>query len=354
MNRTATRARGIRLLTVAAAFGMLSFVPGAASAQNAPQAGGGAQTGCIRDASPTGPNGRLIPAAQCGAINFRLFVPEQCATSSCGIIVDLPGVTLTAAITDRQTQLSQRGPAAGFIVAEATASGAVLGLPAFDGNAPRNVIAFLEEAVRELNVDRNKIHLQGFSQGAGVSLNVLCQRSDLIASASVIAPAGGGPADCFRNGPPGNVQALMFTQSSQDQLVAPARTQQTVNRIIAGMGLTQASGTMIASAARGAVIRRFMNPQGKILQVFTHNDGGATVGNGHCFPGSFEGPQPGAANINNGNPVGSVVQLVGRLLTTGQDPNQIVSSLQFGCNDQDQLRIGQLNIDFFMMNPRRP
>ena len=114
MNRTAKRAPGIRLLTVAAAFGMLSLVPHAASAQNAPQAS--ATAGCIRDASPTGPNGRLFPAAQCGGISFRVFIPEQCATSSCGIIADFPGVTLTAEVTNRQTELSRLGTAAGFIV----------------------------------------------------------------------------------------------------------------------------------------------------------------------------------------------------------------------------------------------
>jgi poly(3-hydroxybutyrate) depolymerase len=318
------RSLAIRSLGLCSFLGVLALLPGAASAQD-----------CIRDPSPTGTSARVLPVESCG-IEITLSIPDRCASESCGLIIENHGITLSAEITDRNTNSRRLGVDAGFIVAQPTARlNALIGERAFAAGDEMRLIAFAEEAIRELNVNPNRVHVAGFSQGGGVALRIACMRPDLIASVSLIAPAGGLPAGCGQSGLP--VTGMMFTQSSQDQLVAANRTEGTVQRLVTAMGLTPADGTVVKTAENGAAITRFMNgPQ--TLQFFRHNFTGASVGGGHCYPGSFEGPQP------NGDLTPE--ELDARLATSDDPPE----TLQFACDDARMLRVGEEQIEFFLQN----
>jgi hypothetical protein len=99
---------------------------------------------------------------------------------------------------------------------------------------------------------------------------------------------------------------------------------------------------VIKTAENGAKITRFMSG-GQTLQFFEHNFTGAALGAGHCYPGSFEGPQ------RNGD---LVIDLAGggiQMLLSGSNDIPL-DSLQFACDDARMLRVGEEQIEFFMQN----
>jgi pimeloyl-ACP methyl ester carboxylesterase len=298
----------------ALALGALALLVGARGAL--------AQQACIQeqDTSPTGMQARVLPAARCG-LNFSIAVPDpaRCPAGGCGLILDAHGFAMSADIQDRNTNLRRLGNDNGFVVAQPTAAGATPSFnPAVDG--PR-IRAFMEQAIQAFGLNPNKIHMGGFSQGAGLSFDFVCQNSDLIASAAPIA--GASRMNCFQDGPP---VPVLQTNGVNDGLASFQRASATRDQILAGMGLQLSDGVPIAGGT-GITQTRFMNARGQVFEFIQHDFVGASVGAGHCFPGSFE------------------TEL------TGMEPGAF--DLRFACEDDQSLRIGEAQVKFYIENPRR-
>ena len=288
---------------------------------------GGAQQGsaqdCIQDGSSTGTGVRVFPAARCG-LDFTVSVPDSCADGGCGLILDVHGFAMDAGIQDRNTGLRELGRQNGFVVAQPTArvSGGQ-GLPSFAGAADADRIrAFAEEAIEAFRLDPAKIHIGGFSQGAGISFDFVCRNADLIASAAPIA-GGGTNANCFQDGPP---VPILQTNGTSDEFANFAAASRTRDSIVQGMGLQLSDGVVIASGP-GITQTRFMNAEGEVYEFIQHEFVGASAGVGHCFPGSFERER--------------IVQGPG------------LGNLRFACEDDASIRIGEAQIKFYIENPKR-
>jgi poly(3-hydroxybutyrate) depolymerase len=280
-----------------------------------PAAPGGA---CIDN---TAPGVRTFPASRCG-LDFTVSIPATCPAGGCGLIFDVHGFAMDGNIQDRNTNLRRLGNQAGFIVAQPTAPVAGQGLPSFSTQRDANTIAaFAIGALGPLRVNRNRIHIGGFSQGGAITFFSICNHADLYASAAPIAAAGGN--GCFQNGPP---IPFLQTNGTMDQFANFQAASTTRSQVIAGMGLTAASGTPLQSFP-GISQTRFQNARGQIYEFIEHTFIGASAGAGHCFPGSFE----------------TTLAMVGPGLGT----------LRFACTDQQQLRIGEAIVQFYQANPKR-
>lgn len=60
----------------------------------------------------------------CNGFSFDVEVPTSCIGGGCGLIFDVPGRTMNAAMEDANTQLRARGGAAGYIVIQPSANSA--------------------------------------------------------------------------------------------------------------------------------------------------------------------------------------------------------------------------------------
>jgi predicted esterase len=337
MARTARFLSSLRPALIAAALGLgIPLVPGLAAAQD-----------CLADVSTTGDGFRNFSPSSCRGLVVRISIPERCAENGdeCGLITALDGLTVTNEITARNDDLERIGREQGFVVLRAQGPISPLlgvgGAPALRPQDTNNIIELMQEARSKLAIDPDRLHIAGFSQGAGVALQIACRRPDMIASVAAIAPAGAVPG-CGTTGLP--VRGVFFTQSSRDQLVPAPLTRTTVNALVRGMGLTEDDGRVIERGAQGATITRFTSPEGDVLEFFEHNFGGATFGDGHCYPGSFEGPQR-LANVT----MAELVRLAGMGLTNAD----VDDDFQFGCDDDDVIRIGERMARFFEDNLRR-
>ena len=185
--------------------------------------------GCISDTSPTGTGTRVFPQASCG-LDFTVRIPNACANGGCGLIIDVHGFAMDGNIQDRNTNLRRLGGDAGFVVASPTARVGGQALPSFSQAMDANLIAdFAREAIGAFNLNPNRIHIGGFSQGAGISFFSICNFPDLYASA---APIAGGGGSCFANGPP---IPLLQTNGMRDEFANFAGASNTRSTIVAGM-----------------------------------------------------------------------------------------------------------------------
>src|SRR6202008_571250 len=106
-----------------------------------------------------------------------------------------------------------------------------------------------------------------------------------------------------------------------------------LDRVLAANGLDRSKGTVI-DMAPNITQTRFMSMRGVEIQIIAHDLDCASVGTGHCIPGSFEDPTK---------------------LTDNTDPGALGDGQRgrIGCADDDRIRSGPKALEFFTANPKR-
>jgi len=145
-------------------------------------------------------------------------------------------------------------------------------------------------AVEEWNIDSNRIHFTGFSQGGSMSWRFLCEYSDLLASAGPAASGNPGgsnfSAPCFENRlSPAAKIPIMFLCGEED--AAWSSCLSILDNVIAGWNLTD---VQIIEQSQDHRHTRYSNGDGYLLEFLQHTyQTGCTVyPAGHCFPGGTD------------------------------------------------------------------
>lgn len=300
--RTRTGKLGLLILAIS------SLAVGACDMPQAPPGN------CITDTSP---GTRTFTQANCG-LDITVAVPAMCPATGCGLVIDAHGFAMSAFIQDRNTNLRRLGNSLGFVVAQPTARVGGQGLPSFNiAQDAERLADFALEAIDAFDLDARRIHMTGFSQGAGMTDTNTCNHPEIFASNAPIA--GRGP-NCAGGLP----IPVLQTNGTRDEFANFAGASATRSAIIAAKGMTLAQGQVVQSFP-GITQTRFAGP-GPVYEFIEHNFIGASAGAGHCFPGSFEtmlgGPPPG------------------------------VPELRFACDDPLQLRFSVEVLRFFLANPK--
>jgi len=275
---------------------------------------------CIDDSGPTGTDVRVFPAERCG-LDFSVSIPDACQGGGCGLVLDLHGFGMDASIQDRNTALRRIGRANGYVVAQPTGRVGLGGLPAFDlsGADTRSLRNFVLEAVAALKLDPKRVHVEGFSEGGALAMDLACRNPELIASAAVVSS---GDLRCATRGLPA---PLLHVHGSRDTLIELATAHALRESIVEAMGASVDAGTRVPQSDT-LQRTRFENDRGEVYEFVEHSLGGASVGDGHCFPGSFE--------------------------TTLDGAGPGVSTLAFGCAEPSAPPIGVLVMQFFLSHPK--
>eukprot|EP00479_Gromia_sphaerica_P008209 TRINITY_DN3030_c0_g1_i1.p1 TRINITY_DN3030_c0_g1~~TRINITY_DN3030_c0_g1_i1.p1 ORF type:complete len:240 (+),score=65.00 TRINITY_DN3030_c0_g1_i1:233-952(+) len=137
---------------------------------------------------------------------------------------DVHGYSMSTENQNGETQLRQRGMAAGFIVVHPQGSG--IFLPSWNAGDDATVFDMVLSMANAFNVDRNRIHFGGFSQGGWMTWRMVCNQalsprpSDVIASFGPIAAGfGGSAASCYGAGG-GPQTSILLTHGRSDAIVS--------------------------------------------------------------------------------------------------------------------------------------
>lgn len=152
----------------------------------------------------------------CDGVEFKTMLTAQCVEEACGVIFDVHGWLSNPDEQEGRTTLAalaaDRG---GYIVVQ---PGEQSSPPSWDGPTHNPIIAdFMKQAIKAFDVDPDRVHFTGFSQGGFMTWQFVCEYSDMIASA---APFSAIEVGCFSNDSgPARPVPLLFTTGTIDPLI---------------------------------------------------------------------------------------------------------------------------------------
>lgn len=253
--------------------------------------------GCVDDVS-TGDH-----VYQCADLKVDARIPAACQGPGCGLILVLHGDTGNGLLMDAHIKMRELGEQHGYVVIAPTG-------PAFGGQFPGStwraqndatLIQIVETFRDVFRVDPKKIHVTGFSRGGFVTWRLLCDHSDLFASA---APAGAGLGNgfgeqtCFSNNrKPARQIPIIVMMGRTDTSVGYQNIVAIRDGAIAEYGAT---GPVTLSSDANYRHDRWTSPS-SVIETFDHayetdDDGPFGAGgefgdaNGHCIAGSTTDP----------------------------------------------------------------
>jgi hypothetical protein len=245
----------------------------------------------------------------CNGLDFDVEVPPACAAGGCGIILDVHGLTMSAAMQDANSELRARGGAAGFIVVQPSAKPSPPQASWSESDEPK-IYDFLTRALAVYAIDPDRVHMTGFSQGGFMTWRFLCSHADLFASVAPAAAASScpvignpaGAAACTFTGTelPSRELPILYMHGRADENYIPySCAQPQVNAIVSAWGLT-ANG--VVESGPSYTRTRWSDATGTVVELLAHDYSSsaqvpfvsASELQGHCFPGSNDpGNQPG-------------------------------------------------------------
>lgn len=231
----------------------------------------------------------------CGGLRVDLRIPQTCPREGCGLILVLHGDTGTGLLEDAHVRLREQGARAGYVVVAPTgpAFGAAAAGSTWSPANDATLMAIVGRLRTELSTDARRIHVTGFSRGGYTTWRLLCDHSDVFASAAPAAAGATRAGPCFGNGRfPSRKLPILMLMGRTDASVTVAVTSQIRDAAIAHYGAT--TEERVAGDDRFSH-RRWTSADGALIEVFEHSyetaaDGPWGFAKGHCFPGSVTDP----------------------------------------------------------------
>ena len=239
--------------------------------------------GCVDDVSP-GPH-----TLTCGNVSVQLMVPPQCITEPCGIVLDVHGSSMDAEQQNLNTNMRALGVEHGYLVLQPSA----LGL----SHAPTSdevYVGAVTDTLMAFNADPARLHVTGFSSGGNVAWRLICNYSDLFASAAPAAAADDPliPSGCAFS--PGQVPAeeipILYMHGRLDGLEDYAGAELQRDHVIAGWAM---DGPSVVETGDEYGHLRYESASGTHFDFLWHDYTTDQVAftfalEGHCFPGSLD------------------------------------------------------------------
>jgi predicted peptidase len=144
------------------------------------------------------------------------MLTQECIDHACGLVVDVHGWLSNP---DEQEGRSNLAWAAmengGYIVVQ---PGELSKPSSWNPEIHYAVVfEFMQQAMDAFDVDRDRVHFSGFSQGGYMTWKFICDHPDIIASA---APISATETHCFRTGTgPSRKVPILFVSGTKDILI---------------------------------------------------------------------------------------------------------------------------------------
>lgn len=204
-------------------------------------------------------------------------ISAACLAGGCGLIVDVHGLSMNADAQDSHTRMRELAPPRGYVVIQPTGPGTI---PGWGTGEHDDVVWDLALAtIHALDIDQDRVHFTGFSQGGMMSFRQLCAHADRLAS---IAPhAGGG---CFAGQTPSVEVPILFVHGYRDPVITwsgvavPQR-----NAILATWDFGPAETIADGNEYLG---QRWTTSADTVFEMYEHDySTGDFILDGHCLPG---------------------------------------------------------------------
>lgn len=281
---------------------VLAFLLGCGSSSDAPSVDGALDT--EPDATPPMPMGCITDVSSgdhtytCGGLKVDARIPPACQAPGCGLVLVLHGDTGNGLLMDAHIKMRDLGAQYGFVVIAPSGPPFGAGQPGSTWRAANDatLVQMVQDFAAVFRVDMKNIHVTGFSRGGFVTWRMICDHSDLFASA---APAGAGNGQafgeqtCFTTGRmPARKIPIIFMMGRTDVSVGYNTMTQIRDGAIASYGATGPTTVIMDAQYRHD---RWMSPSGAIIETFDHayetvNDGPFASAKGHCIAGSTTDP----------------------------------------------------------------
>lgn len=198
-----------------------------------------------------------------------------CVDGGCGVILDVHGYTMSADQQDAHTRMRALAPPRGYVVVQPTAPGVV---PSWGIGEHDDVVwELLLATIDTFAIDRDRVHVTGFSQGGMMSFRLVCAHADQLASIAPVAGAG-----CFDE--PAVEVPILYVHGHLDTIV-PWQTSAVPQRDAITSWWTFGAGAEIASGA-DFTATRWVTDAGTPFELWEHDDTtGDVVLAGHCLHG---------------------------------------------------------------------
>ncbi|MBI2395676.1 MAG: prolyl oligopeptidase family serine peptidase [Deltaproteobacteria bacterium] len=282
------------------------------------------------DAGPetisTGPKGCITEIVagtkvfSCDGLQFEVTVPAACLAGggACGLVLDVHGMTMSARIEDKNTEMRALGSKYGYVVVQPNAIPAPPSsswTPAVDDT---KVLAFLKSAIEAYDVDRDRVHMTGFSQGGMMTSRFLCRQAELFAS---VAAAAGTGCTFVGLDVPSRELPVLYMHGTRDAVIAYSYGAAQRDAAVAAWKLGPES--VVSADAKHRWTRR-KSPAGTVFEFIQFEyEASSVLLRGHCFPGSND--------------------------LTATEPGQY---LGFACTGDSAFVWGEIVMKFFRDHPR--
>lgn len=260
----------------------------------------------------------------CGEIVYDLHVPAACVGGPCGLVVDVHGMTMSAAMQDANTGMRALGEANGYVVLQPNANPAPPGSSWNPNTDDDKILSYLSAVIAALKIDQKRVHFMGFSQGGWMSWRMVCKHPGIFAS---IAPGAGcsfsGTEGCaFADGQPAPAPVpVLYMHGTKDVLQPFDCAKQQINATIKGW---QLKPVKTLEQDDKHVWTRYEGGTGAQFEFIQHDyAAGAIFLGGHCYPGSSD---------------------------DGKAAGQLAS---FACKDPAAFHWGKAAMAFFIAHPKK-
>lgn len=223
-----------------------------------------------------------LSTVECEGLPFDVAVPEICLEGSCGVIVDVPGGVKNGEFAERHTGMQELGNAAGYVVVQPDNPGRSWDYPV-DSVRMRS---FLDQLIKALDLDGNRVHIGGHSVGGFMAWSFVCDHADLIASAAPLgagASTGADPSCDFDVPGHPSEEVDIFLAHGRNDFVVPFDTALAQRDLV----VTTWNMTETEVLADEPTYRwtRWTSPRGTVFEFLEFDWSGGSM-SGHCYPGA--------------------------------------------------------------------
>lgn len=288
-----------------------------AIADSSPDTGGDTVAVC---AIPTAAGHHSV---KCQGLVFDLHIPKTCEKSACGLVIDVHGATMDAAMQDLNTGMRALGDQHGYVVIQPNA------MPPPPTSAwitadDQVVLSFTQAAIAALAIDSKRVHFTGFSQGGWMGWRFICKQPGLFASVAIGAACSSyGGEGCSFEGeqlPPAQLP-ILYMHGTLDVLQPWYCAQSQRSAMIKAWSLLE---TAVVSKDAQHTWQRYATAKGIAVEFIQHDYSALSLSlGGHCYPGSPD------------------------LL-----PSKLGQIMGFGCSGKTAFHWGEAAMGFFLAHPK--
>jgi poly(3-hydroxybutyrate) depolymerase len=223
-------------------------------------------------------------------VEFQVMVDPRCTKFACGLIFDVHGAFMSGQDMRDNTRLHELAPSKGYLVVHPSA----LDLTWDWQTHPQVLKDFMTRMIKAFHVDTKRVHMTGFSMGAGMTFWFLCNHTAALASTAPVTGSSASQVMVVGSGAPciESIDSswrprvpILFMSGTQDSALSIDVARERTNGIVTRLGLT---GGQQIDGDDTFTRKRWTGAEGMMFDFLEHNYTNTLLA-GHCIPGGVGG-----------------------------------------------------------------